>query len=558
MVTAPAVGQQQSSAAESSAKWGASIDLEGKLGTDRHLGEADLLLPVFQDADTLLFANVKARLDDNDSKEGNFGLGLRHMHASGWNGGVYGYFDRRRSENDLLFNQLTFGAEALGEDFDFRVNSYWPIGRRVRFVDSLNTATMSGASITFRGGEERALQGFDAEAGWRVPVFEAGGPLDLRLYAGAYSFDDDTVDAVKGPRLRAEFTAYEVPELWDGARITLGAEWQHDEPRGSQGFLSARLRIPLQPERERSRTLTAQERRMTAPIQRDVDIVSRAGTYGAPETATQTAGGGAIAVVDSAASDGAALQTALTNAGADSTVILTGTFTLTNIRTTLQSGQTVIGDGTVQVRSPSGRVASLPVSTGATMTATSNGDCVFLMGNDSTLRGLTLNVTASGTETYAVRIDGATNARVIDNVINASDGAMNHIVRPLEILNGATGAVISGNTIVATTGAGGQASGIWAMFGPSSATITNNSVTARGGSSTTLRALFLNSTTVTVGGNTLTVDGTGVGGTRYIVNFFGGGVTVNPGSTGNARSGGTCSGAAASGAIGFTDGTTCP
>jgi hypothetical protein len=111
---------------DSPGKWGGFIDLEAKPGTARTLGEADLFVPIAQDERTLLFANVKARLDDNDSKEGNFGAGVRHMLGSGWNLGLYGYFDRRRSEHDNLFNQLTFGVEALGEDFDLRVNAYRP------------------------------------------------------------------------------------------------------------------------------------------------------------------------------------------------------------------------------------------------------------------------------------------------------------------------------------------------------------------------------------------------------------------------------------------------
>src|SRR3546814_20512086 len=83
-------------AAESPApKWAPHIDLEGKGGTKRSLGEADLFIPLAQDGDTLLFSSLRTRMDDNDGAEGNFGLGVRHMLETGWNLGTYAYLDRR-------------------------------------------------------------------------------------------------------------------------------------------------------------------------------------------------------------------------------------------------------------------------------------------------------------------------------------------------------------------------------------------------------------------------------------------------------------------------------
>ncbi|HTH15619.1 MAG TPA: inverse autotransporter beta domain-containing protein, partial [Magnetospirillum sp.] len=300
-------------------KWGAHVDLEGKAGTKRNLGEADVFLPLAQNADSVLFADIRTRMDDEQSREGNFGLGLRHMLDSGWNLGGYGFFDRRRSEYHNYFNQVTFGAEALSPDWDVRANGYIPVGRRSHDEDSLNTAEISGSTVIFRGGEERSLGGFDAEIGWRVPVFAADAGQNLRVYAGGYRFADDGVPTVAGPRARAEMVFDEVPGLWDGSRLALGAEWQHDSPRGSQGFLSARLRIPLQAESFSTSRLTPMERRMADPIVRDVDIVAQAGTFGAAETATAS-NGNTLTVVSSATTTGANLQNALNAAGVNSTV----------------------------------------------------------------------------------------------------------------------------------------------------------------------------------------------------------------------------------------------
>src|SRR5690606_5227976 len=112
---------------EKLAKWQPHIDVEGKWGNDRSLGEAGLFMPVWQDSDTLVFADLRTRLDDHSSREGNFGMGVRQMLPSGWNLGGYGYFDRRHTGHDKYFSQITFGAEALGRDWDLRANAYVPV-----------------------------------------------------------------------------------------------------------------------------------------------------------------------------------------------------------------------------------------------------------------------------------------------------------------------------------------------------------------------------------------------------------------------------------------------
>ncbi|MBF0166963.1 MAG: inverse autotransporter beta domain-containing protein [Alphaproteobacteria bacterium] len=119
-----------------SPKWGPHIDLEGKAGTKRNLGEADLFVPLVQNQQSLLFADFRTRLDDHGSQEGNFGLGARAMLDHGWNLGAYGYFDRRRSDNGNYFNQATLGIEGLSQDWDVRLNSYLPVGRRTHLMEA--------------------------------------------------------------------------------------------------------------------------------------------------------------------------------------------------------------------------------------------------------------------------------------------------------------------------------------------------------------------------------------------------------------------------------------
>lgn len=509
-------------------QWGAHLDLEGKLGSQRSLGEADVFLPLAQDGRSLVFANLRGRFDDHDSREFNLGLGWRRMQADGWNLGGYGYFDRRRSNHGNYFNQATFGAEALGPDWDWRANLYLPFGDRVRGLGADSRASLSGASIQVvtTSREERALKGFDAEAGWRTPLFGRDDPRQLRLYFGGYRFSDDKA-IVAGPRVRAELALEEVPALWKGAKLFLSAEAQYDSPRGSQGFLSLRLRIPLDKD-SRHGALSAQARRMTAPIVRDVDIVTQSRVSSTlVETATQTAGGQAITVLDSATTAGAALPGAVAAAGANSTVILSGSFN-TTAPVTLQTGQTLMGAGTLSVTTPSGRSASLTTPT-ATVSATVGADSAIHLASNSVLRGMTINSGHAGSGGGGVTGSLINGATIANNTITATDTAG---VIALQLVD-SSNITVTGNSLAATSSAGSAIALEVMIAGPGSysAVVNNNTLSAAGTSSTAIRFLSPGPGSVTVSGS------------------------------GNVRAAGTCYvalGIVITGSIGFTDGTTCP
>lgn len=533
MVCAVWIGVLAPRAEADPAKWQPHIDFEVKPGTDRHLGEADVFLPLAQDEDTLFLGNLRFRIDNQQSSEGNFGLGLRHMLPSGWNLGGYSYFDRRRSSLGNMFNQVTVGAEALSMDWDVRANAYMPIGRTSHNVDNLNTATISGTSVTFRGGEERSLSGFDAELGWRLPVFDESAGQQLRLYAGGYRFSDEKAGLVAGPRGRFDLTFDEVPYLWEGSRFSIGGEIQHDGQRGTQGFASFRLRIPLQifgGDTVRHANLSPLERRMADPIVRDVDIVSQSGAFGAEETVSEMASGGTLAIVDTGSTTGANLGAAITAAGANSTVVLQGAFTNVNSIVTLQSGQTVMGSGALTVRSPSGRTATLDLGTGTasiTGTGTTIGaaETLIQMANNSSLIGITATNPNSGggDGTATVLVSGVSGVTIRGNTLSGS--ATGNTSTPIYVRSGASNITITDNTLSATGAAGQRVVGGVLLDGASNVTFSNNTLTATGGNN---RSVYVRNTT-------------GLSG------------------SGNVRNAETCETLGVNtGSVSFTDATTCP
>src|SRR5690606_34194766 len=118
-------------------------------GSQRSIGEMDAFIPVAQDDSSLLFLDFRGKFDDDASREGNFGLGYRHIMDGSWIAGTYVFYDRRRTELGNLFNQATLGFELLGEDWDIRANGYLPQGgaRRIGGTGA-DVAAISGSSFS--------------------------------------------------------------------------------------------------------------------------------------------------------------------------------------------------------------------------------------------------------------------------------------------------------------------------------------------------------------------------------------------------------------------------
>ena len=321
-------------------KWAPYVDVEGKLGTDRNLGEVGLFVPFGQSQDSLLFGNLITRFDDQDSFEGNVGLGYREIVDGSYILGGYAYFDRRKSASDNYFNQVMAGAEFMTDVWTVRANGY--LADNDLAPTSGGVVTQSGTQIFVQSNLEGALSGFDAEVGRVIPL----GLEDVTLtgFAGGFHFGRSGFDDVSGPRGRAELT---VANLWDdvlpsGTQLRFGAEVQHDDVRDTQGFVSARLRVPLFGGSSSS-NLSVLEQRMVDPVVRDIDVVA-GGTLSAPVAPTLESNGTTIQaanVID--ANDD--LGIALRDAGPNSLVVIDGTLGVITSASAanVQPGQTVIG-----------------------------------------------------------------------------------------------------------------------------------------------------------------------------------------------------------------------
>lgn len=230
-------------------------------------------VPITQNENSVLYGDMRLMSDDQDNREGNLGLGYRQFTRAPFLDagvvGVHAWIDRRRTERGSIFHQVTIGGEWLGENVDILANGYVPLSDGKQYtVPNANPSgpTLAGTGIfvdTSGTILEEPQHGFDIEFGWQVPFLKENTD-SIRVYGGGYYFNSGNTEDVLGWRARvaADITS----------DIQIGARFQHDDERGSQGFLEATIRFPFGQKRSfRSEGLHA---RLDDAPERDIDIVT--------------------------------------------------------------------------------------------------------------------------------------------------------------------------------------------------------------------------------------------------------------------------------------------
>jgi hypothetical protein len=266
------------SAMPAKVRWPAYFEVLGKFTNSRQIGQGRLFVPLWQDPNDLVFLDLRGLGDSKSNTEGNFGAAYRHLFDS-WLLGGYGFFDVRNSDlGDNSFIGGVLGTEALSANWDFRINGYIP-DQTSKSASRFDSTRVVFPNIVIDKGRERSLWGTDGEIGWRLPFSADSALWDTRIYAGGYYFGRSGVETVAGPRGRFEMRLHDLPDfLPRGSRITLDGLVQWDDPRGTVGGGGITLRIPLYgyggTPPDGSTAESRLSRRMTDPIQRDVDLLT--------------------------------------------------------------------------------------------------------------------------------------------------------------------------------------------------------------------------------------------------------------------------------------------
>ncbi len=129
------------------------IDWNYKVGNKRDLTRTELFLPLLQDKKNLVFADIRGWSDDDNTDEGNLGLGYRHLYNNKFVFGAYGFFDQRTTKNKNEFKQNTFGAELLTKKYDFRANYYLSGQDKKLITSAKHTSIYNTLGERFSNGE---------------------------------------------------------------------------------------------------------------------------------------------------------------------------------------------------------------------------------------------------------------------------------------------------------------------------------------------------------------------------------------------------------------------
>jgi len=489
-------------------KWNGHISLEARKGNQRNLGETRLFMPLRQNHNSMIFLDVRGFMDNQRTREGNFGLGYRKIHRNlffgqDWILGGYGFFDLRHTSSGNKFIQGTFGAEALSEKWDARVNIYIPQSKEkdIDGTDDVQTSVV-GTQLRLVGTNnirERAMAGYDIELGYKLPIFDKYVD-EVRAYGGGFHFAANGYDNVTGPRARFELRWNDLPHYGKGSRFSLGAEIQHDDVRQRTGFLIARLRIPFQTFKSKDskyRHLSALERRMTDSIERDIDIV--AGKEKAPrvvnEPATITVNGQEISnVVLLDANDNVPVE--ITNAGVGATIILDGKAGIINnggASITPLDNQNILGAGIYVTGTGTG--LSAPIGSRPTLSSNNVTDVFNISNvNNLTIRSINIDgsrqafsIASSSGSTY----DDITISNTLLDAINLSLSNNNIITNIYANNVGNNGLILgnsSNNTITNVTVKDSNSTGFTLNSGSNNNTLTNIS-SINSGSYAVLNAL---------------------------------------------------------------------
>ncbi|WP_296458526.1 right-handed parallel beta-helix repeat-containing protein [Rubinisphaera sp.] len=389
--------------------WQPYLELEGRGTTIRSAGQGTLFAPIWQDEESLIFADIRGLGTDGDAGEGNFGVAYRKIIDTQYILGANLFYDFRHTEVNNEYHQGAFGLEFLTTDSGLRFNAYIP-DQGVKYATQANAAFIQGGTVVVQQGLEAAYWGLDLEAErllWHRTSCDNCttnrhlGNLDMELWAsiGVFHFDNDAANFrnITGPRARTELRLYDIPSLGQDSRVVLSGQYEYDEVRSDVFGAMVNLRIPIGPGgSKKTYRLQGLDRRMVAPIVRDIDIVTNTGAFGTPEMAKFSTNLLPISNVTTIDGNTVDPEGDFFAAGPNSLVLFDGSFSTITADTTFQfnDGQVALGGGSsIQVIGcDTGSIATLAApGTRPLIDGGLNPIDLFTLAQDNTIQGLDLS-----------------------------------------------------------------------------------------------------------------------------------------------------------------------
>jgi hypothetical protein len=160
------------------------------------------------------FVDARGHVFNHGKLAANAGIGVRGILENR----VYGinaYYDYRNTTK-LHFNQIGLGLETLGTLWDFRMNGYLPVGKKVSAPYNTTTSSSSGHTV-FSRKYRFAMKGADAEIGFH---FGKCSSWNFYAAAGPYYYTGSISHNAWGGKIRASssyksYVSLEISDSYD-------------------------------------------------------------------------------------------------------------------------------------------------------------------------------------------------------------------------------------------------------------------------------------------------------------------------------------------------------
>ncbi len=161
------------------------------------------------------FLDVRGHVFNDGKMAANAGLGFRGIlgcRAYGLNA----YYDYRNTKR-LHYNQIGVGLETLGTLWDFRINGYLPVGKKITSPFNVKFDRFSGHHMHLSQKRQFAMKGADAEIGFH---FGKSRNFDFYAAAGPYYYIGEIGHNTWGGKTRLagmykEYIRIEVSDSYD-------------------------------------------------------------------------------------------------------------------------------------------------------------------------------------------------------------------------------------------------------------------------------------------------------------------------------------------------------
>lgn len=392
--------------AEMNSNFSPKLQLQGDWTSDDNSYGLGVLLPYTNQLTGVPFLDLRYYQNDNNISNASIGLGYRHSLPEQKFFGINSYYDTIETD-DNKYTQASVGIEYITKAWEARANYYQPTNDDKNILNELFTAGIKDnyLGINTTSGIEELNNSADLEFG---RILSQDKNSSLKMYIGGFWQERTTQDDNVGFRLKSEYDTSAPNWLPKNTALGFGLYVEHDDE--DELRVGAQLKLNLGVTDNSNNHILQQVRRelIMTPDVYNIDTFEQAANYGKIQKFAY----------DNTNEDIQAVNGQIANLGENGVALMSGTVTFDN-SLIIGEGQTLLGNGSLLIKTLSGKQAEYRQTTPAKINNTSGDSSVVKVASNSTVTGI---MTKGGAEGIG-SLNESTNNVSINNVdISATTG----------------------------------------------------------------------------------------------------------------------------------------